>query len=114
MRAKISRVALILYAILLFLSGLLLCPPGGLVEWFVIMGMFAIPAIIAGPKKYRILGLIALILAVAFTAIDYESGKRLQARMECLRIRAAEQLEQQSGEPATPPNSEPPARLPQG
>lgn len=105
---------MVVYAILLFLSGLLLCAPGGRVEWFVIMGAFAIPAIIAGPKKYRILGLIALILAVAFTAINYRSGKRLKARMEGLRIKAAEQSEQQGDELATPPNSKPAARFPQG
>lgn len=105
---------MIVYAILLFLSGLLLCAPGGRVEWFVIMGAFAIPAIIAGPKKYRILGLIALVLAAALTAIDYRSGKRLKARMEGLRIKAAEQWERRSDEPATPPTSEPAARFPQG
>jgi hypothetical protein len=57
------------------MSGFLPCAAGGLVVWFCVAGVFAIPPIIAGPKRYQILGIIALIIAATAAAADYKAGK---------------------------------------
>jgi hypothetical protein len=45
------------------------------------MGLFAIPPIIVGPKWYRIIGIIALVVAIIFAALDYNLGKYRQKEM---------------------------------
>jgi hypothetical protein len=78
MKAKISKICLITYAILLILSAFLAAGPGGSVGWFCIMAVSAIPPIIAGPKWHRILGIIALLIAITLAVSDYNAGKRRQ------------------------------------
>jgi len=81
MKEKISRISLIVYVILLILSAFLASSPGGRVGWFCIMGLFAIPPIIAGPKWYRIIGIIALVIAIMLATFDYNLGKYRQKEM---------------------------------
>ncbi len=81
MKERISRVSLIVYAVLLILSAFLMSVTGGRVGWFCIMGIFAIPPIVAGPKRYRVIGIIALLIAIAAVATDYHAGKRTQNRI---------------------------------
>ncbi len=85
MKKKISRISLIVYVILFVLAWFLLSTEGGYVVWFLIMGLFSIPPIVAGPKNYRILGSIAFAVALAAAAFDYHAGKRLHAKLQKLR-----------------------------
>jgi phosphotransferase system glucose/maltose/N-acetylglucosamine-specific IIC component len=85
MKEKISRISLIVYAVLLILSGFLMSAAGGSVGWFCIMGFFAIPPIVAGPKRYKILGIIAFLIAIVLAATDYHAGKRIHDRREEIR-----------------------------
>ena len=72
---QISRISLIVYLALFILSLFLMCMPGGRIPWFCVMGLFALPPIIAGPKLYRILGIIALIVSISLCFVDYQLGK---------------------------------------
>ena len=82
MKEKVSKVSLIIYAVLLILSGFLMSAPGDRVGWFCIMGIFAIPPIVAGLKRYQVLGIIALLIAIAAVVTDYHAGKLMQERLE--------------------------------
>jgi hypothetical protein len=97
MKEKVSRVSLIVYAVLLILSGFLMSTAGGRVGWFCIMGIFAIPPIVAGPKRYRVLGIIALLIAIAATASDYQAGKRTQDRIDDIRKQHKEEASPLNG-----------------
>jgi len=75
MKEKISRVSLVIYVVLFLASFLLLSCPGDNVVWFCIMGAFSIPPLIVGPRKYRILGIIAFVLTIVLITADYIAGK---------------------------------------
>ena len=49
------------------------------------MGIFAIPPIVAGPKKYRVPGIIALLIALFAAAFDHHAGKRTQYKIDEIR-----------------------------
>ncbi len=72
---------MIAYVVLLILSGFLASTTGGKVVWFFIMGIFAIPPIVVGPKRYRVIGIIALLIAIVATATDYRAGKKIEDRI---------------------------------
>lgn len=72
---QISRISLIVYLVLFLLSFFLMCMPGGRILWYFVMGLFALPPIILGPKLYRILGIVALVLSIILCFIDYQGGK---------------------------------------
>lgn len=82
MNEKISRISLIIYVFLLILIGFIPAVSGGLVGLLCIMGIFAILPIVKGPKRYRIIGIIALLIAVALAANDYHAGKSMQQRFD--------------------------------
>jgi hypothetical protein len=82
MKEKISKICLIIYIILLIISGFLMTTAGGSVLLFCINGIFAIPPIIIGSKRYLILGVIALIIAVTLAISDYNAGKRDRQKLE--------------------------------
>lgn len=81
MKQKISRNSLIIYIVLLILSSTLMSMPGGYIWWYCIMGVFAIPPIIAGSKLYKVFGLIALLIAIALSIQDYQAGKKFRQRL---------------------------------
>ena len=76
MKFNLAKTSLIVYLAMLIFAGFLPSPAGGRVVVFCIMGVFAIPPIIIGTKNYRILGTIALIIAVTAALIDFQAGKR--------------------------------------
>ncbi len=84
MRQTISRVSLIVYMVLLVLSGFLSSTVGGRVAWFCIMGLLAVPVLLAGPRKYRVLGIVALLAAVVMASMDYYMGKGSMAQVHRL------------------------------
>jgi hypothetical protein len=81
-KRTISRIALIVYVVLLVLSAFLMCGPGGAVEWFVVMGLVASVAMMAGPGNYRSLGAIALGLAAFLAVNDYMAGKAWHRKVD--------------------------------
>ena len=97
MREKISRISLIVYVVLFLLSAFLLSAAGGRVEWFAVTGIFAIPPIVAGPRRYRILGAIGLAVAIAAAAIDFHAGQRLHDQIDKIRRQAEEASRDGSG-----------------
>ena len=103
MREKISRIALIVYVFLFLFAGFALSAPGGRVLLGVLMGAFAMPPIIFGPRRYRILGSIALAVAVVGTVADYKNGKRFRARMEHTRAQVETQSKEQGSEQSAAP-----------
>ena len=86
MRARISKIGLIIYVVLFVLSWFLLSVPGDYWQWYSIMAGFAVAPVLLGPKRYRFLGGLALTFAIALVFVDIESGKHLRAkRQEMLR-----------------------------
>lgn len=109
MREKISRVALIVYVFLFLFAGFALSAPGGRVLLGILMGAFAMPAVIVGPRRYRIVGLIALVVAIVGTVADYKNGKRFRARLERTRAQVETQSKEQGGEQGAAPLPRAPA-----
>ena len=74
MKARISRMFLISYGILLLLSGMLLSAPGDSWPWHAITGACAVVAVVVGPLGYRIAGLLAAGVAVVLIIADLKAG----------------------------------------
>ena len=80
MKDRISTICLAVYVILLVLAEFVPAASGGMVGWFCIMALIALLPVVAGPRRYRILGVVALLVAIAFAGADYQAGKRLHDR----------------------------------
>ena len=97
MKEKISRICLIVYAVLFILVALCLTTAGGSVGLYCIMVVFAIPPIVAGPRRYRILGMIALLIAIMAAVSDYNAGKRRHEMLQKRWNEAQKQQEEKAG-----------------
>jgi hypothetical protein len=95
-KKMVSKTCLIAYAVMLALSTILATGPGGFVEWFAVMGLFAVPAIVVGSKRYRIIGTIALVIAIGLTATDYH----IRRARERMREEEWKQYQKESVEPS--------------
>lgn len=93
-RARISKNSLIVYAVMLLLSGFLLSVPGEYWRSFLIMGFLALPPIFLGPLKYRLLGVIALMLSVGLIISDINAGKHFREKLNRIRMNAHPQQAQ--------------------
>jgi uncharacterized membrane protein len=82
MSSRISRLSLIAFAVLLLLSGFLLSVAGGYWPWYLVMAVLAVVPILFGPNRYRIYGIIALLLSVYLILGDISSGKRYQKKIQ--------------------------------
>ena len=82
MKYKISRITLVLYFIMLLLTGFLACEAGGYLLWFLIMSLLSLPSVIMGTKLQRIIGTIALIIVISAGIFDYHMGKKLEFERE--------------------------------
>jgi hypothetical protein len=89
MSARISKISLVVFMLLLVLSAFLLSVAGDNWPWFSVMAVFAIVPIFAGPNRYRIFGAIALLLSLFLIFGDIAAGKHLHQK-----------IKQQSGEAA--------------
>src|SRR5690349_12910914 len=78
MRARISKVCLVVFAIMLVLGSFLLSTAGNYWPWFAVTAAFAVVPVIIGPRFHRLLGAGALALSILLIAGDYEAGKRLR------------------------------------
>ena len=80
MSARTSKISLTVFAVLLVLSAFLLSVAGDYWPWYVIMSVFAVVTIVVGPGRYRVIGVIALVLSVGLIVSDISAGKRLRAQ----------------------------------
>jgi hypothetical protein len=85
MTTRISKISLIVFVVLLLLSGFLLSVAGDYWPWYAIMSVFAVVPVIVGPVRYRVLGAIALVLSGVLIVSDIVAGKQFRARHRELR-----------------------------
>jgi len=109
MNEKISRVSLIVFVVLLIATGFLLSVPGGRVPVFCIMGMFAVPPLIAGPKLYRLLGIVALLIAIVSAVSDYRNGKGFREKWERMSPNMMSNMSEKEANHGLESTSAPPA-----
>jgi O-antigen ligase len=87
MSARISKISLIVFVVLLVLSVFLLSVAGDYWPWYSVMAIFAVVPVLVGPNRYRIFGAIALLLSVYLIFGDIESGKHHRQQMQQIRDR---------------------------
>src|ERR1043166_828962 len=63
MSARISKISLVFFIVLLVLSAFLLSVPGDYWPWYAVVSAFAVVALVFGPGRYRLWGAIALVLS---------------------------------------------------
>jgi hypothetical protein len=85
MRARASKICLIVFAVLFFIAPLLLSVPGDSWQWYSVMAGFAIVPIILGPNRYRGFGLLALAVSVFLIISDIQSGKTFREKKQHMR-----------------------------
>jgi hypothetical protein len=109
MRARVSKISLVVFVLMLILGGFLPSVPGDYWPWFAVAAVFAFVPAVVGPRWHRRIGIGGLALSAALIAGDYAGGKRFHER---LRRRSIEQPGNQVTEGRTNRSSEPPSRLP--
>ena len=109
MHARTSKICLIVFTVLLVLSAFLLSVDGDYWPWYAFMALFAIVPLGLGPRRYRILGGIALSLSGALIISDIKAGRVFQESIDRLR---AKQSHSHTTDVRTNRSSEPPPILP--
>lgn len=97
MSTRVSKICLVVYAVLLVLSTFLLSVPGDYWPWYAVMAPFALVPLCFGPLWYRLAGGIGLILAGLLIIGDIEGGKRFREKRRSRLVQSAE-----NGEPDGP------------
>ena len=77
---------LIVFLVLLVLSGFLLSIPGEYWPWFVITGGCAVVSAVLGPRWYRIAGVAGTALCVGLIVWDVKAGVEYRKRPVSLRL----------------------------
>jgi len=80
MHTRISKISLIIFAVLLVLSAFLLSVAGDYWPWYSVMAFFAAVPVVVGPYRYRIFGAIAFVLSLVLIFVDIEAGKHFRAK----------------------------------
>jgi hypothetical protein len=80
MSIRISKISLIVFAVLLVLSFFLLSVAGDYWPWYAVMSVFAVVPLVLGPRRYRVMGVIALVLSGVLIASDIAAGRQFHAR----------------------------------
>jgi hypothetical protein len=80
MNARVSKISLIVFIVLLVLSGALLSVPGDYWPWYAVMSVFAVIPLFIGPRRYRIMGAIALFLSGVLIVTDIAQGRRFHSQ----------------------------------
>jgi hypothetical protein len=106
MSARVSKICLTVYGVLLVLSFFLLSVPGDYWLWYAVMVPFAAVPLCFGQRWYRLAGGIALLLAALLTVGDIAAGKVFRQRMQRMRAASAEK----KGEPDGAANGSQPIR----
>src|SRR5438876_4048087 len=106
MRARISKISLIVFAVMLVLGGFQLSVAGEYWPWFAVIVPFAIVPLVIGPRWYRLAGGISLLLAGALIVGDIEAGRHFRQKIQ--RSRSTNSPE--NGELRGPANRSQPVR----
>ena len=85
MSARISKISLIVFVVLLVLSASLMSLPGDYWHWYAVMSAFAVVPLVVGPGRYRLIGAIALVLSFVLIFSDIAAGKHFQAQHREIR-----------------------------
>lgn len=78
LRSRVSRASLLVFTVLLALSGFLTAAPGGGVGWYGFMFACALVALVAGPCVPRVLAAVALVISLFLIVADYRAGTVLR------------------------------------
>ena len=87
MKKSVSKIALTVYVVLFLLSGFFMATAGGRVVPFCMLAIIAIFPVAAGPRRYRVMGAIALVTAILLMAMDYYAGKSMWEKLERIENR---------------------------
>lgn len=85
MSTRISKISLVVFAVLLVLSAFLLSVAGDYWPWFAVMSVFAVVPLVVGPRRYRVMGAIALVLSGVLIVGDIAAGRHLRAERQEIR-----------------------------
>jgi uncharacterized protein YacL len=86
-KVNFAQNAIVTYFIVLLFSGLIAAvPPGRLVFYLLMFGLAIIPLWV-GPFRFRIYGIILVLIALLLCVIEIRDGIRHQNQMEQLRNR---------------------------
>jgi len=80
MTARTSKISLIVFVVLLFLSAFLMSVDGDYWPWYAVMAAFAAVPLIVGPRRYRVIGAVSLVLSGALIVSDIAAGRELYAK----------------------------------
>ena len=80
MTARISKISLIVFVVLLVLSAFLMSVDGDYWPWYSVMSVFAVVPLVIGPRRYRIMGVIALLMSWALIVSDIAAGRRFHSQ----------------------------------
>jgi hypothetical protein len=83
--ARVSKISLTVYVVLLLSSAFLLSVVGDYWPWYTVMGFFAIVPICAGPRRFRIVGTVALAFAIFLIVSDVLAGRHFHERLQRIR-----------------------------
>jgi hypothetical protein len=78
--ARTSRICLIVYLVWFVLSAFLASVPGDYWQWYTIMAALAVVPVLVGPARYRLWGIVALVLAALLIVGDIYAGKHFRER----------------------------------
>jgi len=109
MHTRISKISLIVFVVLLVLSGFLLSVPGNYWPWFAGMLVLAVVPAAVGPRWYRVGGIGGVVLSVALIAWDLDAGIKFRQRLEGIRSQSA-RVTSTNGEPDGAANRSQPIR----
>jgi hypothetical protein len=80
MRAKVSKISLCAFVMLLVLSGTVATISGKYWPFYAFTSAFAVVPVFVGPRRYRLIGVGALLLCAVLIAHDIAAGKRFRAQ----------------------------------
>ncbi len=81
MRARLSKISLTVFAVMVLLGAFQLSVPGNYWPWFATVTPFTILPIIIGPRVYRLAGVAGLALAAVLVSGDLQAGKLYRQKM---------------------------------
>jgi hypothetical protein len=80
MTARASKISLIVFVVLLTLSAFVMSVAGEYWPWYAVMSVFAVVPLVVGPRRYRIMGAIGLLLSGSLIVSDIKAGRRFHAQ----------------------------------
>ncbi len=87
MSARVSKISLIVFVVMLVISSFLLSVAGEYWPCYAVAAPFAVVPIVAGPRRYRIWGAIGLALSAVLIVSDISAGKQFRARHREIQLR---------------------------